>query len=151
MEMIASVLIIAISTALFVYWFRYTCVLILNTRTSKDYTVEVASANQLSFLDVQTALHEESSSGLDRLQVALDRDYRVVNYLLRHTSELEFGGASLEQHMLRVDFWIMRTCFRVAHRVSEAAARAAVQEMSAIIAHFANAFGERLATESDPA
>ena len=36
--MIISTLIIAVSAVLFLYWFRYTCVLILSTRTTRDYS-----------------------------------------------------------------------------------------------------------------
>jgi len=34
--MIASILIIIFSAVLFIYWFRYTCLLILSTKTAKD-------------------------------------------------------------------------------------------------------------------
>jgi hypothetical protein len=142
--MLASILIAAISMVLFFYWFRYTCVLILSTKTSKDYAGEVAAANQLQFLEVQGVLGNAGNGDLTRLELALDRDYRVINFLLRHTADLEFGDASLEQHILRLDFALMRSWYRVSSKVSESAARSALAEMASIVNHMANSFGERV-------
>ena len=148
--MIASILIATISTALFFYWFRYTCVLILSTKTSTDYTTDVAAANQLQFLQVQGALQtsvagEPAPGDMDRLESVLDRDYRVLSFLLQNTADLEIGDTSLEQHMLRLDFAVMRALYQVSRRVSQSAARRAVTEMAQIVSHFANTFGERAA------
>jgi|SRR5687767_12735636 len=142
--MIASILIAAISIVLFFYWFRYTCVLILSTKTSTDYTSEVAAANQLQFLEVQGALQSSGRGELDRLEVALDHDYRVLSFLLRHTADMEIGDTTLEQHMLRLDFAVMRASYQITRRVSQSAARGALNEMSQIVSHFANTFGERV-------
>jgi hypothetical protein len=146
--MLASVLIIAISAVLFCYWFRYTCMLILSTKTSRDYAGEVATANQLQFVQIQGVLRKESQVALDPLMAGLDRDFSVLNYLLRQTAssaDSDLGDASLEQYMLRANFWAMRTWFRIARQVSESAARSALQEMSLVVNYFANSFGERVA------
>ena len=67
------------------YWFRYTCLLILSAETTRDYAADVATANQLSFLQVQTELRE-SPADLDRLQASLDRDLAVVTSLIQNAS-----------------------------------------------------------------
>ena len=54
--MAISIIIIVLSTALFVYWFRYTCVLILRTRDARDYAQHVAEVNHLTFLTAQQQL-----------------------------------------------------------------------------------------------
>ena len=146
--MIASTLIIGISVVLFLYWFRYTCVLILNTRTSKDYTQEVAQANQLQFPAVEGALGQYVPPNFNTLHEALERDYRIVNYLLDHTAHLEVQGVSIEQYVLRADYAVMRLWFRAASRISHSATRNSLREMSQIVSHLANSFGERLAHES---
>ena len=51
--MAVSDFILVFSSILFVYWFRYTCLLILNTKTAQDFARQVAATNQLSFPDVQ--------------------------------------------------------------------------------------------------
>ena len=97
--MIASILIIAVSLVLFLYWFRYTCVLILSTRTTRDYGAEVARANQLNFVGIQNALQEPEAEDLDSLRRSLDRDYRLVTSLMKQASGLEVGGDALEEIM----------------------------------------------------
>lgn len=141
--MIASILIIAISLLLFLYWFRYTCVLILNTRTTKDFSAGVAEANQLSFREVPALLESSSSEGLSAIHASLDREYELINALLRQAGGLRVGGDSLEEIMLRIDFRIMRAWYGLTCRVSASSSRAALQEMSNIVAHFANVCGER--------
>lgn len=144
--MIANILIIVVSLVLFLYWFRYTCVLILSTRTTKDYGAEVAQANQLSFVGIQNALEEPEAEDLDSLRRSLDRDYRLVTSLMKQASGLEVGGDPLEEIMLRMDFRVMKICYGISRSFSQAQSRAALVEMTQIVAHFANAFGERAAS-----
>ncbi len=147
--MIGSIVILAVSLVLFAYWFRYTCLLILNAKTAKDYTGQVAQANQLSFLEVQRRLE----AGLDRAELAtlhdsLERDYRLLTYLLRHAAHFQAGGYDLEQRMLMVDYRAMQLWYALSRRFGVERARGALQEMSDIIGHFANDMGERLAAST---
>lgn len=146
--MITSILIIGISALLFAYWFRYTCLLILSAKTTRDYAGEVATANQLSFLEVQRQLVRDSQAtpALDQLRESLDRDYTVITYLLRHAASFQVGGMSLEQQMLKIDYQLMKVWYTLAGPLSPAQARQALEEMSYIIAHFANAMGEATAS-----
>jgi len=145
--MISNLLIIAISLALLVYWFRYTCLLILRTKTSFDYAAEVASANRLSFPEVQTRLSTFRSrpESLDPLHQSLAKDYRLLTYLLAHTTAVNAGGFTLEQRMLMVDFRVMQLWYAMVRRIGIRHAQFALEEMSSILTHFANAMGERAA------
>src|SRR5687767_4255201 len=107
--MIASIAIIVLSVLLFVYWFRYTCLLILSAKTTRDYAGQVAQANELQFLAIQDRLQSSESHGsLDPLQHALNRDYRFITYLLRHASGFQLNGDALENRMLMIDYQIMK-------------------------------------------
>jgi hypothetical protein len=142
--MIASVFIILVSAALLVYWFRYTCVLILRTRTGKDRAVEMATANGLRFHQIQGQLVREASwTELPALQKALESDYRLLTYLIGHTAGLEVGGLTLEQRMLMLDFEAMRFVCAFSRWRGMDHARAALEEMSSILNYLANAMGER--------
>lgn len=143
--MITSILIMAVSMAAFAYWFRYTCILILSTRTSRDYSAEVAAANRLSFAGVRNLLESPQAVDLDAMRESLERDFRVVNSLIERAGKVQVGDVALEETLLRLDFWLMRLSYAVARRFSEARSRAALLEMSQIVEHFANAFGERTA------
>jgi hypothetical protein len=140
--MILSTLIIAVSIVLFLYWFRYSCVLILNTRTTRDYSASVATANQLSFIGIQDKL-DESQADLISIRQSLENDFRVVGNLLTKAASVPVGGEALEEIMLRIDFRIMSAWFSLTRRFSDSGAKTALDEMTQIVAHFANVCGER--------
>src|ERR1035438_8003276 len=96
-ELLATTLVTMSSVALFGYWFRYTCLLILSTKTAQDYAAQVATANQLGFLEVRAQL-QAASTNLDGLCASLDRDYSVLSGLLKHAGSLE--QSALEKRML---------------------------------------------------
>jgi hypothetical protein len=140
-ELVATAVITASSILLFGYWFRYTCLLILSAKTTRDYAGAVASANQLGFLEVQSQL-SQGVPQLDQLKNALDRDYGVLVYLLKNAPGAT-GEDGLEKRMLEINYRLMSTWYSVSRRFSPAAAARAIEEMSMVVAHFANAMGER--------
>ncbi len=148
--MFVSIVILGFSVLLFLYWFRYTCLLILSTKTAKDYTTQVAAANQLEFPAIRAHLkHAVAEGGMDSLQRSLEKDYQLLTGLLRHAAQFQVGGLSLEQRMLMVDYQAMKVWFALTRRFSKAAyAQQALQEMADIVSHFANAMGERAAVGS---
>jgi hypothetical protein len=143
MEFVATVIIASSSVALFAYWFRYTCLLILSARTTRDYAVSVATANQLGFLEVQAVLRDPIAADLDQLKDALDRDYKVLTYLLKHAANPSSGDAAIEKRMLEINYKLMGAWYSASRRFSPAAACRALDEMSSVVAHFANSMGER--------
>ncbi|MBL8178497.1 MAG: hypothetical protein JNK48_27735 [Bryobacterales bacterium] len=148
--MFVSIVIIALSMLLFLYWFRYTCLLILSTKTAKDYTTKVASANQLEFPGIvsrlKTVAEGDAVADMGALQQSLERDYRLLTGLLQHAAQFQMGGLTLEQRMLMIDYQVMKLVFGASHRmVQPEHARKALAEMADIVAHFANAMGERSA------
>jgi len=144
---ISSILIIAFSAVLLVYWFRYTCLLILKTRTTRDYASSVVAANDLSFHEIQERLRDGVAE-LDPLQKSLERDYRLLSYLLTHTAGFEVGGITVEQRMLLLDFRLMKLWYGLTRRIAVPQARAALEEMSQVLGQLANAMGERAASLS---
>jgi hypothetical protein len=144
-EILATIVITVSSALLFAYWFRYTSLLILSAKTARDYAGEVAMANQLSFLEVQSRLRERAGSDLDHLRDLLDRDFAVVRYLLEHASNAASGQIGLETGMLAINYRVMRSWYAMSRRFSDSAASRALEEMSLVVAHFANSMGERAA------
>jgi hypothetical protein len=144
--MIASVLIIGISAVLLVYWFRYTCLLVLQTQTSEGYVKQMVAANRLSFVSVRQALSADSDVALDPLRRALENDYRILTFLLNHAAGI--GSASIEDRMLLLDYKMMRLWYQLTRHVFPPQARKAVVEMAGIVGYFANHLGEHLAVQS---
>ena len=140
--MFASGLIIIASSALFVYWFRYSCLLLLSQKGSAGYALRVASNIQLSFPQVQEALQTLThSAALDRLHERLDQDYHLLTDLLRHP-----GGESIEHRILRLDYHMMRVWYQLTRSSCQGLqARKALEEMSAILGFFAAEIGESAA------
>lgn len=142
--MIASILIIVFSVLLFLYWFRYTCLLVLSARSAKDYSSQVAAANDLTFLTVRESISEASAPELlDNLHRSLDRDYRMLTNVMRHAAGFQIGGCDLEHRMLMIDFALMRGWYAVSRKLSVPQAQKALREMAEIVGHFANTMGER--------
>jgi len=139
-ELVTTLVITASSILLFGYWFRYTCLLILSAKTAQDYTREVAAANQLGFLGAQSELMANASN-LDGLRDQLDRDYAVLNRLIRTST----GDSFIENRMLAINYRMMGTWYRFSRAFSGVAARRALEEMSLVVAHMANAVGESAA------
>jgi hypothetical protein len=143
-ELIATAVITMSSALLLAYWFRYTCLLILSARTTRDYAAQVVTANRLSFVEVQARLRSRPAADLDHLHNLLDQDYRVVSYLLKHAGWSESSGR-LESNMLAVDYRLMQAWYGITRSISSGAACRALDEMSRVVAHFANTMGERAA------
>lgn len=141
-ELVTTVIITASSVLLFGYWFRYTCLLILSAKTARDFAGQVAAANQLGFLEVQAQLRA-ASANLDSLRDTLDRDYAVLSSMLKQVRGSSVEESSLETTMLALNYRVMRAWYRVSGVFSPAAARKALEEMSMVIAHFANAMGQQ--------
>ena len=142
--MIASIFMLVVTTALFALWFRYTCGLILNAKPAKDYARQVATANELRFLQIHQRLAGvEGRTDLDAMQKHLDRDYRLLTYILRHGAQFQIGGDPLERRILMLDFEMLRMWYAVCRWLSVTNGRNALEEMISIITHLANFLGER--------
>jgi len=143
-------LLIGVTLALFGVWFRYTCVLILKAKPARDYSLEVASANELKFLEVQQSLACIRERGdLDTLQRHLVGDYRLLTYILRHGAQFQIGASRMERRILMLDFELTRLWYALTCRLSAAISRKSLQEMISIIAHLANFMGERAVARAD--
>lgn len=140
--MVASSLIIILSSILFLYWFRYTCLLLLAREDSAAHAFHVASNIQLSFHQVQAALQTpQQSATLDLLQLRLNQDYHLLTDLLGH-----LGGESIEHRILRIDYQLMRLWYKMT-RISPGLLNATkpLAEMSSILGYFAAEIGESAA------
>jgi hypothetical protein len=131
--MIETVLILAFSLALFLYWFRYTVLLLLNEEHVAGSTTVIG---QLKVLQTREALRQaRGDMPLDPLHRALDQDYRMLRYLLDHAAGM--GLAPLEHHMLLLDYRIMKAWYRLTRNASTPQARRALDEMASVLSYLA--------------
>jgi hypothetical protein len=136
--MAAAFLILTISVLLLVYWFRYACSLVLGTKRESDRIAHVAAVNGLTFLMVQTQL-KTGETGLDILSRSLDRDYRVLMYLLRNARGRALN--SMEPRLVLWDYQVLQIWYRCVRRFSAAQARKALEERSRILYYLAHQMG----------
>jgi hypothetical protein len=141
MQIVISGIIIAASFALFAYWFRYSCLLILSAQTTQDYAGVVAKASGLSVLEMQEQLEAGGSFDLSTVHRAMEADFAAVRRMLDQAPGIEEHLTSSEQFVLRLDYHLMRAWARLTARSSPEQARQALLEQCAIVSHFANAAG----------
>ena len=137
--MLSISLIVLFSVVLFVYWFRYSCLLILQNRTA--CTTEYANGSALNFPAVQERLKGSNGSVslLDQLHHDLGNDYRIICFLLRCSAEN--GMDPIERRLLMLDYWIMQAWYSVSRRTAPLQARKALEEISYIVSYFASSVG----------
>jgi hypothetical protein len=137
--MLSISFIIFFSVVLFIYWFRYSCLLILQDRAA-HVLPHVAGAG-LPFPVVQQRLKdgERGLEILDQLHRDLVNDYRIVCFLLRCSPDT--GVDPIERRMLMLDYWIMQSWYSAVRRVALPQARKALEEMSSIVSYFACSVG----------
>jgi hypothetical protein len=144
--MIVSLIMSGVSVCLFIYWLRYTCQLILSAKSARDYTRDVAQANNLLFLQVQQELAQARERyDLDTLHSKLQNDYRLVTYLLVHGSAFHANGDRLEQIMLMLNFRLLKAYYALSSPLSVSIGKRALHEMTQVVGYFANRMGERSA------
>ncbi len=142
--MVSELLIAALVLVLGAYWFRYNCLSILKSRTSPEYVHNVASANDLSFPEVEARLRSElTTAELDVLKKALLRDYKVLTCLLRYTAATAY---TVEQRILILDFKVMLFRYALTHRHLRRLAGRSLGECVRVLNHFAGTMGQRTAT-----
>ncbi len=135
-----SILLIALSIALLAYWFRYSCLLIVHTRTAEDFAVGVVKANQLSFATIKQKLEKGEAQELAPLYTSLLRDYELVTKLMAQASREE---EKLEDKLVQLNFRMTQFWFRAANALGLKLATGALEEMADMVAHFANSIGEQ--------
>jgi hypothetical protein len=137
-EAITTAIITAGSALLFAYWFRYSCLLILRAKTAHDYAADLALAKGLRIVEIQSQLRTARAVDLAGLRAELERDYTLIQGLLKRAA----GEQSIvENRMLQIHYWTNQVWYGISRFFSAAAARHALEEMSLVVAHFANIAG----------
>src|ERR1039458_9079313 len=134
--MLTSVFIVGISAILLAYWLRYSCVMLLHGAQERSAMLTVAD-ERLSVSSVLERLKTEAD--LAPLERALERDYRVVTYLIEHATDLEL--ASIENKLLVLDYQLMRLWSRLTRTLAPQQSRQALSEMASVLRVLADQMG----------
>jgi hypothetical protein len=139
--MIASVLIIAFSLVLLIYWFRYSCLLLLRSRADQT----AVAAERFNYGSVRQGL--KAGLALDPLHQSLERDYRILTYLLDHAAGLELE--QLEYRLLLLDYRLMQAWYRLTRSAAPQLARRALSEMTDVLNVLVGRIGEQAGLRSE--
>jgi|SRR5215471_4562300 len=135
--MISGILIIAFSLLLFVYWFRYSCVLLM--RNAAEQAGAQMNDERFNVAMVIECLKTECE--LDPLERALERDYQVLKYLIEHAADLEL--ASIENRLLILDYKLVRIWSRITRSMAPRLSRQALGEMASVLSVLVRKIGEQ--------
>src|ERR1039457_7577087 len=127
--MLASLLIIGFSLALLVYWFRYSCILLLRTHQQPLEPSRSLVDSRFRVSEVQQRL--QTAEPLDPLHTFLQRDYQVLTYLLEHAAGLELQA--FEDRLLVIDYKVMRWWYCLTKTAAPDQSRQALQEMAVVL------------------
>ena|SRR5271165_6294483 len=139
--MIASLLIIAFSVVLFVYWFRYSCLLLLRSQADQSFV----PSERFNCGSVQQGL--KAGMELDPLHRSLERDYHVLTYLLEHAAGLELE--QLEYRLLVLDYKVMQWRYRLTKSAAPGQARRALGEMADVMSVLVGRIGEQAGVQNE--
>jgi len=137
--MFASILIILISFVLLVYWFRYSCILLLRENAQRPATM--VPEGRVDFRALRERVRVEPH--LDYLHVALQRDFRLITCLLENASGLELSA--FEDKLLLWDFRAMRVWYWITKTAAPQQARGALAEMASVLAVLGDRISRRAA------
>ncbi len=148
MATIVSMLILAMSGAMLVFWLRSASRTILAERFEQDFSAEVAEANQLEFLTIRKALADSAEDEVDygAYLGALERDYEALTYLLRNAATVHIGRYTNRERLLVADFALLRVWVRMKKLVGMSSWQSGLAEMTSILQYFGNVVGQRLVT-----
>jgi len=139
--MLTSILIIALSLALLIYWFRYSCILLLRNHQEPAKSSPAIVDNRFRVGEVQQRL--QTAEPLDPLHAALQRDYQVLTYLLEHAAGLELEA--FEDRLLVIDYRVMQWWYCLTKTAAPDQARQALKEMAAVLGILVGKIDQRAA------
>ena len=132
------ILIIAFALVLFLYWFRYAVLLLLSENEPGEPKTAIS---QFSLMESRETWGQWGELPLDRLHQALEKEYRLLEYVVDHASGLSLRP--IEIYILTLDYRLMRLWFRLTRYASTAQAHRALDEMARILSYIAYQMSKR--------
>jgi hypothetical protein len=141
--MFASVLIIVFSSALLLYWFRYSCLLLLQNGQAEDFNSIDNATFRLG--EVQERLRTDSE--LAPVHKLIERDYRVLTYLAKNAAGLNLE--SIEERLLVWDYKAMSFWYSLTRTAAPEQARQALCEMTSVLSLLAGRMRQRAGVQGE--
>jgi hypothetical protein len=128
-----------------VYWFRYSCILLLRPQVERTASASAVPDTRFCFAEVQARLR--TTEVLDPLHLSLQRDYKILIYLLQHGAGLSLE--SFEDRLLVLDYKVMQWWYRLTKVAAPQQARRALYEMASILNVLAQKMSEQAGVQAE--
>ena len=141
--MIAAVMILILSTALFFFYFQVTCQKLLGRQFDREYFQSIANANRLEFPSLRKSL-EDFGAPVDysRLRMMLRCDFLALTYLLKNAANVN-QRYTYDERLLILYFRWQFLALGV-RRLLKLGENTAVLRLTAVLQYFANVVGQRV-------
>ena len=143
--MILAWLILALSLAMFFFYFQVTCQRILRRQFDREYLQSVANVIRLEFPSLRKSLEEFGApADYSRLPKMLKSDFLALTYLLKNSADVK-PGYSCKERLLILYFRCQLLSLAVRHLVKVGEKRA-ILRLTSVLQYFANVVGQRVNT-----
>ena len=138
-----SVLILILSTALFLFYIQVVCQRILRRRFDHEYYQAIVNANRLEFPAVRTAIEEfDAPVNYDRVRMTLKCDFLALTYLLKNAANTK-QHYTREERLLILYFRITLALLSIGHSL-KLREQPLILRLTAVLQYFANVVGQRV-------
>ena len=141
--MILCSLILALSMAMFFFYFQATCQKILRRQFEREYLQSIVNVIRLEFTSLQKALAQPGTTiDYARLPRMLECDFHALTYLLKSTAGAS-QGYSREERLLMLYFrWQLISL--AGRRIVKVGEKQALVKLASVLHYFANVVGQRV-------
>jgi hypothetical protein len=144
--MFMSILVLAVSTALFLFYLQTSCEMVLRREFSRAYFKDIVHAARLEYPQLRNSVDSNGMRNYAQMRQALQCDFFAMKSLLKY-------GDSSRRHLMRGErllshyfrFLLFSLPIRHALNLKE---REAVLKLASILQFFANSVGETLSVNS---
>jgi len=139
-------LILALSMAIFFFFFQATCQKILSRQFEREFFVSIANVIRLEFPSLLRALAEPGATlDYSRLPRMLKCDFNALTYLLRSTARANQRCSREERFLMLYFRWQLISL--AARQILKGDEKRAVLKLVSVLHYFANVVGQRVSTE----
>lgn len=140
--MVMSIVVLAVSTALFFFYLQTICEKALRYEFSRPFFKEITGIIQLDYPQLQDACTTNSSVDYSSASMALKCDFITLEYLLKNADPKRRSLSRREKILIHY-FHFVHSTLPILHAFNFGE-KQALLKMAAILQFFANSLGEKL-------
>jgi hypothetical protein len=138
-------IVLALSAAMFFFYFQITCQKILRRQSGREYFQAIAKVTRLEFPSLRKSL-EEFGAPVDypRLRMILKCDFLALTYLLKNAANVNQRYSSEERLLILYFRWQFLSL--AVRRLLKIGEKKTILRLTSVLQYFANVIGQRVNT-----